>query len=203
MRTKTLLLSAVASVAIASSASAGGWYVALDAGINGIDDADVSGTFLGGPTSGTISTDTGWAIAATVGNAFSAGWRVEGELGFRNNDTTSDLAQIEHWSLMINVLYDFELSNDFSVSIGGGLGVDQSKFNINSLTSDTDTNAAIQAILGLSYALGPDTDLTLTYKYQGVIDPSFQFGQAATFDVDGIYNRSLTVGLRWHLGVGE
>lgn len=203
MRTTALLLGVVASVAMAGSASAGGWYIAVEAGINGVDDADVSGTFLGAPTSGTISTDTGWAVAATVGNAFASGWRVEGELGFRNNDTTADLAQIEHWSFMVNVLYDFELSKDFDVSIGGGLGVDQSKFNINSLTSDTDTNAAIQAILGLSYALGSNTDLTLTYKYQGVIDPSFQFAQAATFEVDGIHDRSVTVGLRWHLGGAE
>lgn len=188
---------------MAGSASAGGWYVAAEAGINGIDDADVSGTFLGAPTSGTVSTDTGWAITAAVGNAFSSGWRVEGEFAFRNNDTTGDLALIEDWSLLVNVLYDFKLSTDFEVSLGGGLGATQSKFNITSLTSDTDINAAIQAILGVSYAVGPDTDLTLTYRYMGVIDPSFQFAQAARFDVDGIYNRSLTVGLRWHLGGGE
>lgn len=185
---------------MAGSANAGGWYVAGEVGVNGIDDADASGTFLGAPTSGTFSTDTGWAIAATVGNAFAPSWRVEAELGFRNNDTTSDLARVEDWSLMINVLYDFTLSTDFELSVGGGLGVDQSKLNINSLTSDTDTNAAIQAILGLSYAVGSDTDLTLTYRYMAVIDPSFQFGQAATLDLDSLNNRTFTVGVRWRLG---
>lgn len=174
-----------------------------EAGLNGVGDADVSGTLLGSPTTGTISTDIGWAFMATVGNEFSPGWRLEGELGFRHNDTTSDLAHIEDWSLMINVLYDFKLSTDFELSLGGGLGVDQSKFNISGFTSDTDTNAALQAILGLSYAVGPDTDLTLTYRYMAVIDPSFQFGQAATFDLDSIDNRTLTVGVRLHLGGGE
>jgi OmpA-OmpF porin, OOP family len=194
------LLGAVASVAMAGSASAGGWYVAGEAGLNGFGDADVTGTFLGAPTSGEVSSDLGWAIMATVGNAFSPGWRLEGELGFRNNDTTSDLARVEHWSLMLNVLYDFKLSTDFDLSLGGGLGVDHSKFNISGVTSDTDINAALQAILGLSYAIGPDTDLTLTYRYMAVIDPSFQFGDAATLNFDSIDNRTLTIGLRWHLG---
>ncbi len=199
-------MGAVASVAMAGSASAGGWYVAGEAGLNWIADADVSGTFLGAPTSGTVSTDAGWALVATIGNAFSPGWRLEGELGFRHNDTTSDIAQVEDWSLMLNVLYDFKLSTEFGLSLGAGLGVDQSKFNLSGFTSDTDTNVALQTMLGLSYALAPDTDLTLTYRYMAVFDPSFQFGRAATFDFDGINNRTLSVGVRWHFsqsGGGE
>jgi opacity protein-like surface antigen len=52
--------------------------------------------------------------------------------------------------------------------------------------------------VGLSYAVGANTDLTLAYRYMEVVDPSFEFGQAATFDFDGISNRTLSVGLRWN-----
>ncbi len=197
MKTRGLLLGAVASAAMAGTASAGGWYIAGDVGLNGIADADVSGTFLGSPNTGTVSSDLGWAVTASVGTAFAPGWRLEGELGFRNNETTSDLAHVTDVSLMVNVLYDFELSSEFDLSVGAGVGIDQSKFNVPAFTSNTDINFAYQAIVGLNYALTPDTDLTLTYRIMNVVDPTFQFGQAATFEFDGIDNRTLSLGVRW------
>ena len=199
MRTRTLLLGAVTSVAMAGAANAGGWYVAGEAGANGIAQADVHGTFLGAPTTGTVSNDVGWVIMAAVGNSFAPRWRVEGELGFRHNDTSSNIAQIEELSLMVNVARDFELSSEFSLSLGVGVGIDDTKFNAGALSSDNDVNFAFQGLVGLNYAVSPNADITLTWRYFDVVDPSFQFGGAATLNFDDMANRSLTLGVRLRL----
>jgi opacity protein-like surface antigen len=203
VKIRVLLLGAAASLAMAGAANAGGWYVAAEAGLNGIGEEDVSGTFLGSPTTGTFEADLGWAVMASVGNAFSPGWRLEAELGFRHNDASSDLAQVTDISLMANVLYDFELSKDFDLTLGAGLGIAHTKLIIDGFSSDTDVNVAYQALVGLSYAVGPSTDLTLAYRYMDVVDPTIQIGQAVAIEFDSISNRTLSVGLRLHFSPDE
>jgi hypothetical protein len=51
--------------------------------------------------------------------------------------------------------------------------------------------------LGLGYAVTPDTDVTLTYRALGVVEPSYQFGTVASLEFDYLVERSLTVGVRW------
>src|SRR5262245_26795554 len=112
MTSRAVLLGAVASIAMANAANAGhfkGWYVGLEAGANWIGQADSSAKFHtseGGSitTTGTIDFDDGWAVFATVGHAFSDYWRIEGEVGYRNNETASGFAEVTELSFMVNAL---------------------------------------------------------------------------------------------------
>ena len=79
-----------------------------------IDDTDaviaVSGEISLPPIPGTIEFDSGWAVFATAGYAFDNHWRLEGELGYRANDTASGIADVTEWSIMLNALYDIPIS---------------------------------------------------------------------------------------------
>lgn len=214
MKTRTLLLGAVASIALAGTADAAhfkGWYIGLEAGANWIDDADsVVSIDLGEPppatTSGTVEFDTGWAVFATAGYAFDSNWRIEGELGYRANETTSGTAEVNEWSFMLNALYDFELSPSMTFSLGAGAGYDHATLELPAGLEDSQGNFAYQGIAGLNYALSKRLDLTLTYRYLVVDDPEFDFTAGATtigFDIENIHKHSVTLGLRYDLAPDE
>ncbi len=174
MKARGILLATVAGVSIAaasqSSAHHQGWYVGLDAGVNWIDDTSVifqrqsfsdvmieseslRSSYWGGNSSGKLDYDTGWAGFATVGYGFEKNWRVELELGYRNNDATltkesrcyeegPSLASFEggyggygcrsrsysgdmtEYTAMVNVIYDVPLTEKLDLNIGLGAGVD-------------------------------------------------------------------------------
>jgi OmpA-OmpF porin, OOP family len=212
MKIRALLMSAVASVALAGTANAGhfnGWYIGVEAGANWIDDADAIVTFetieeeVAGPE--TFDFDTGWAVFATVGHAFASHWRLEGELGYRSNEITLGAAEVTEWSLMLNALYDIDLSPRLSLSLGAGVGYDHATLDLGG-EDDSDGNVAYQGIAGLSYAVGRRTDLTLTYRYLVVEEPAFAFTDpesSLTFDLDNVNKHSVTVGLRYDLHPDE
>jgi len=215
MKTRTLFLGAVASIALASTANAGhfkGWYIGAEAGANWIEDADADvvvdlGTEIG-PISGAteFEFDAGWAVFATMGYAFDSNWRVEGELGYRSNETTSGTAEVNEWSVMLNALYDLELSPSMTLSLGAGAGYDHAELNLPGGFEDSDGNFAYQGIAGLNYGLSKRLDLTLTYRYLIVTDPEFDLSVPPVsigFDIDSVRKHSLTVGLRYDLAPDE
>lgn len=215
MKARTLLLGAVASIALAGTANAGhfkGWYVGLEAGANWIDDADtVISIDLGAEfdpvtTSGTIEFETGWAIFATTGYAFENNWRLEGELGYRSNETTGGTAEVNEWSVMLNALYDFDLSPSMTFSLGAGAGYDHAELNLPGGFEDSEGNFAYQGIAGLNYALSKRLDLTLTYRYLIVDDPEFDLSAPPVsigFDIEAFRKHSVTLGLRYDLAPDE
>lgn len=211
MKTKTLLLGAVASIALAGTANAGhfhGWYVGLEGGANWIDDIDavviVDPAPPGPPlTTGstTFDVDAGWAVLATLGYSFDR-WRLEAELGYRDNETSAGTAEITEWSLMLNALYDIRLSPSLDLTLGVGAGYDRATVDLGGVLDDTDGNFAYQGIAGLSWAVGSRTDLTLTYRYLNVQEPEFEFsppGVDLTFVLDDVTKHTLTIGLRYDL----
>ena len=214
MNTKALLLGAVASIALAGSANAShfhGWYVGLEAGANWIDDVDA--VVVGDPappgpplttTTGTIDVDTGWAVLATTGYAFNS-WRLEGELGYRSNETTSGTVDVTEWSLMLNALYDIQLSPSLDLTLGAGIGYDHATLDLGGVLDASDGNFAYQGIAGLSWAVGSRTDLTLTYRYFNVQEPQFDFDippplpGTLSFVLDDVTKHTVTIGLRYDL----
>ena len=208
MKHKALLMGAVACIALAGTADAAhfhAWYVGLEAGASWIDDTDaviaVSGEISLPPIPGTIEFDSGWAVFATAGYAFDNHWRLEGELGYRANDTTSGIADVTEWSIMLNALYDIPISEKLDLSLGAGVGYDQATLDFGG-ADEFDGNIAYQGIVGLNYALGSRTDLTLTYRYLVVEEPNFAFavpGGAFTVDADNVNKHAVTIGLRYDL----
>lgn len=145
---KTLLVSvavAAATLAAAPGASAGNWYVNVSGGGNWLGDNSFSDTTNENSTTFAFDNDTniGFVLSAAVGlhlNNVLQGLRVEGELGYRENDvdanwssTTSEAdldslafngnAQYQHnaFSIMANAWYDFQVAG-LNPYIGGGIG---------------------------------------------------------------------------------
>ncbi|NOT39425.1 MAG: outer membrane beta-barrel protein [Alphaproteobacteria bacterium] len=247
MKAKGILLATVAGVSIAaasqSSAHHQGWYVGLEAGVNWIDDTSVlfertrftaveiesesaRSSWWNGNSSGSLEFDTGWAGFATVGYGFEKNWRVELELGYRDNDATltregrycggEELSlaargfcgtrtydgDMTEYTAMINVIYDVPLTEKLDLNIGLGAGVDYVQLDLSrngrTLTDESDTRFAFQAIAGLTYQITKRLDLSLTYRYLNVSEPSFE-ARYKTLELDDLEKHTVTVGLRYDL----
>ena len=89
MKMKALLLGAAASLALAGTANAGferdGWYFGLEGGAVMVNETQI-GTAL-------VEFDHGYGVLGTMGYAFkNSNWRMEGEIGFRQNDGTQTVS---------------------------------------------------------------------------------------------------------------
>ncbi len=214
----------------AAMAAHRGWYVGIEGGANWIsnDSFKLTGN-VGALETGEGSTtqlgkanfDTGWAVLATIGYAFDNNWRIEAEGGYRHNKLNAVVidpgdfgegagesianyhGNLNEFSLMANVLYDFHLTDKLSFSIGAGAGVDNSQLTIGPL-KDTEWNFAYQGIAGLNYAVTQRLDLFVDFRYLVVPNPDY----TASFGPIGIHaqdydKETVTVGLRWDLTADE
>jgi OmpA-OmpF porin, OOP family len=217
MRTKSLLLGAVASLALTGAANAreiNGWYVGIEGGGNWIDDVDWTGIFdpdaagANVPDADVFSFDAGWAALASVGYGFGGNWRAELEAGYRSNETDQGLAaDVSEWSAMVNVLYDFHLTPQATLSLGAGAGADFAQLKVDAFAYDADDwNLAYQGLAGIAYALSDNLDLTLTYRYLRISEPEFDgrtiFPGPGTiaFAFDDVVKHTATIGLRYAFG---
>lgn len=249
MKAKGILLATVAGVSIVaasqSSAHQRGWYVGVEAGVNWIDDTSVifsrngfsdlviesesaRSSWWGGNSSGSLDFDTGWAGFATVGYGFEKNWRIELELGYRDNDATltrgscfgrGDVmaesividegcrtrtydGDMTEYTAMLNVIYDVPLTEKLDLNIGLGAGVDYVQLDLSrngrTLTDESDTRFAFQAIAGLTYKITKRLDLSLTYRYLNVSEPEFE-ARYKTLELEDLEKHTVTVGLRYDL----
>jgi len=217
------MLATAAAVALTGSAGAAnfhGWYLGVEAGASWVDDASMVSEFgpFGAPVfvgDAEVHYDTGWAVFGTVGYDFGR-WRIEGEVGYRDNDISSATypafggallgwanPSMNELSLMANVHYDIPLSSRLQLSLGAGAGADHARFETGGGSfTDDDWNFAYQGIVGFSYAIGSGTDLTLNYRYLRVTDAEFSeergFGDVLN-RYDDISKHTVTLGLRFDL----
>lgn len=218
MRFKSFVLGSTIALACAMPASAGhfnGWYIGLEGGANWNADNDASfATNLALPAPAPIEFGEGWAVLATTGYGFhNSGWRVEGEFGYRNNDIDSvggvvgrTGGELETMTLMANVLYDFQLMDRLTFSVGAGAGAAHSTFDDGLLDQDEDINFAYQGIAGLSYAVSPRLDLTMNYRYLRTDDSDYHGAHLAHTDFYALeenQNHTVTIGLRYDLQPDE
>ena len=231
MRTKALLLGAVASLACAGTASAAhfqGWYVSLEAGVNFVDDAGsindgIDPTFLGGWPSET-SFDTGWAGMLTFGHAWG-NFRAELELAYRKNDIDNFFVgkgggsnfvgpgYLEEFSPMVNALYDFPVGDRWSLTVGAGAGGDHMNYSNNTgwhtvPIRDTQWALAWQLIGGVNFAMSERSALFVTYRYFNADETEFtSFDDLAAELHDDSYDdftkHSVTFGWRYDLYADE
>jgi outer membrane protein OmpA-like peptidoglycan-associated protein len=203
---KKLFFAAFTSVlAIAAVAHAEeGFYVGLAGGANHVHDDKVKGTGI----NSSVKYDWGYTGLGTLGYQYDNGLRSELELGYRRNNLDSignvnangDVAAA---TAMLNVLYDFDLSDTFTtyVGVGGGVArVDYNKFRTAAATviNDSDTVPAVQGIVGASYPLTEKADAFLNYQYLHAIDPSYKASTGAKVKTD--YDASsILVGVKFKL----
>lgn len=214
MTVRTILLGGAAAMVLGASAEAApnGWYASLEGGASWVQDVNSVHTRNAGLSTwhNTSSFDTGWAVLATVGYEWTQ-WRFEGEVGYRRNkmdriastggSVTTDVGDFNELTLMANMLYDIPLGSRFSASVGGGVGLDRSRFRwagfgVPGGIDETDWNFAWQAIAGLNYAIDSSWDLFVDYRYLNVSGPTYTIPNNR-FDFEDLDKHAVTAGLRW------
>jgi OmpA-OmpF porin, OOP family len=209
---KNLLLASVLGMsvyALAINASAGhrpvGWYVAVEGGGNWIDNADIDLE----PDIATFQAEfeSGWALFAEVGIRWDTNWRLELELGWRENDVdcvslggpcvTGPWGDVSQFTQMINFIHDIDISERTAISVGLGFGGNYVEVD-SALLNDDDYVLAKQAILQVTHELSERVDFVMTYRYMNSSDPEFRIVGPISADFDN-ENHSLTVGLRFAL----
>ncbi len=204
------------------SLGAGGNYL-LDQNFRGIDSQFTDGR-------GHLSTNVGGIASAAVGYGLGNGVRIELQGDWMANKidvgvtTTSNYQQQYHG--FVNALYDFDGAMigipglmPF-VGVGGGYGQSHfSNLNFNGNdgngnttylhTTGTDGNFAVQAIVGVAFAIDAVPGLALTAEYRFITTPSNASYRAQLFDgpdfasvklkTDGQFNNAALVGVRYAL----
>jgi OmpA-OmpF porin, OOP family len=221
MKIRTVLLGAVAGVAISGTAQAAhfnGWYLGLEGGANWVEDAKFTpfGTFGGiithTDTARELALDTGWTVLATAGyGLYDSNFRVEAEFGYRHNEiegshpvgggvSTPVPGSLRQFTIMANVVYDVPLTPKLSLSLGAGIGVDRASLEFGTAgNEDSDWSFAYQGLAGLGYAIGSQTDLFLNYRYLRTGESEYSGILSHRLDFEGFSNHALSVGLRYDL----
>ncbi|MFM9865536.1 MAG: OmpA family protein [Micropepsaceae bacterium] len=126
-----------------------------------------------------------------------------GYCGSRTRTYDGDMTE---YTAMINVIYDVPLTEKLDLNIGLGAGVDYVQLDLSrngrTLTDESDTRFAFQAIAGLTYKITKRLDLALTYRYLNVSEPEFQ-ATYKTLELDDLEKHTVTVGLRYDLHEDE
>ena len=188
MRNKSVKIGLLASTIIAAplllsaaNAQDKDIYFQLNGGIHETTNEDITGTISGTSIDTEYDADTGVFISGAVGKRLNDSFRIEGELGYRNNDASSLAGvpidgDIEAWSLMGNGYYDFYTDSAYKPYIGAGLGI----ANVGS--GDDETVFAYQAKAGVARALDNGSAIGAEIGYFGTNDIEINDG-TDTIDV--------------------
>lgn len=202
---KTCVVATVATLLASTAIAEEGWYLGLGGGWNNVHDDRVKGSGFNNQ----IEYDDGFAVQGSLGYAYTNGLRSELELGYRSNDvdtisTVRATGDTSVYSAMLNVLYDFDISDtglDTYVGLGAGLAhIDYDNVSpVNGVRlDDTDTTPALQAIVGATYDIGNATELFVDYRYFHATNPDFKnsAGVATKTDYDA---STVMAGLKFNL----
>ena len=188
-----------------------GWYAAVEGGANWIEDA--SGSVEIGPNTIPFEAqfDSGWAVMAEVGCRWETNWRLEFEVGYRDNDVqcisvaghscSAFDADVSQFTQMVNVLYDIPLTDNLTLSVGAGFGADYVTADT-PLVKQSDYVFAGQLIVGLNLALSDSVDLFVNYRYFVADDPHFDIAPFVEAGFDDA-KHTVTIGLRFDLDADE
>jgi outer membrane protein OmpA-like peptidoglycan-associated protein len=164
---------------------------------------------------GDVSLDEGWLGALRGGYAFPQGFRLEGELAYRDNDFQDEGALDQGgsstvWSLMANGYWDFNKGGAWQPYVGIGLGWADVEVD----GADVDPDPAVsfegsqgvfawQGMVGIGWAVSQQLMLDLGYRYfsaDGVeFDVAVDTLPDPTFaELEGDYDQqAVTLGLRY------
>ncbi|NWH08896.1 MAG: OmpA family protein [Alphaproteobacteria bacterium] len=199
MSMKKVLLATVflAAGSMGAEAADGRWYIGAGAGANWIDNIAGSDT-VGTPWDAEF--DTGYIIHLNGGFAYDSGWRVELEGAYRDNEGDFDIA-VTQSTLFANVLYDFELSEKFDLTLGAGIGGVYVDTDGTGLTGD-DWTVGFQGIAGLGLELTDNLEAFLEYRimYHDSASLVGNIGVGPYGFEDTFINHSATIGLRYFFG---
>lgn len=209
-----LLLTASALVLVASVSSVQAeewprWYVGLSGGMSFLNDSDV-----GGASTGNVDFDNGGFANVSLGylppiRGFG-NFRVEAELGYHYNSidtvqlgatTGTSRGNVQMYSYMANLYYDFRGSTRWAPYVGAGAGgasVNIDRSSSLALTGDSDHVLAYQLMAGVSYrpATLPNTEWYAGYRYFTAQDPEFT-NASGRLELDDLISHNAEVGARF------
>jgi OmpA-OmpF porin, OOP family len=148
---------AFALVACPVSADEPGLYVGGGAGLNFLNDLDLS-------AGGDVNTDLGWAGIGTLGFRLGNGIRTELEGGYRFNDGNIGGASsnVRTWSGIANLIYDWDTGSIFEPYAGVGLGAVNAE-----IANDSEWAFAYQGIAGVSFEINDWIEPFIDYRFLG------------------------------------
>jgi len=188
--------------------NAKGPYISGNVGVAIADSMDASTPLIPGIVA-TAECDTGIAFGLAFGYDFD-GLRVEAEGAYQKNDfdtvsalgiTTNLAGDVDVFSLLCNVYYDFNNSSPITPYIGAGIGMSMVSINDIGLPnmigpvglSLDDTALSYQVGGGVSFIITKRVSLDLKYRYLCV--PDLQF-LVADSDFD---SHNILLGLRFSI----
>ncbi len=167
---------------------------------------------------------TGWAVLGSIGYAFDSGMRAELELGYRHNElnrlfdgsnnTVAGGGEFSTFTVMANALYDIPAGDFVTLTLGAGIGGEQSSLCDGTQTqqrclSDSSWQFAYQAIVGLNYLMSDSTSLFVNYRYLNSTTPDFVlvddadgYTRVTSFLAD-LNRHTVTLGLRYGFETGK
>jgi OmpA-OmpF porin, OOP family len=190
-----------------------GFYLALDGGVVGLEDADIDyggALFNGSPLgNGNVEFDAGWAVSGAAGWRVFNFYRIELEISHRENDVRDvdpgfgGDGSMTATTYMANGYFDFPTYrySGFIPYIGAGVGRAQFTQDVvvdgGTLSHSNSHAFAYQAIGGLEFPVMPRRmSFTFEYRYLATTRPLFQ-------DLNGVFYHSnynshtFFAGLRW------
>jgi OmpA-OmpF porin, OOP family len=193
------------------------WYVSGEVGIN---RAEQEGEFVNITTVFQTDFEDGWAFFLAAGHQWDD-LRVEFELGWRDNDAELfDLSSpppgavpltgyTRQFTQMINVLYDIDVTDDFELALGGGVGgvYMQAQWTLTTgaaVIDDEDYAFAYQFIAQAAYEVTDNTDLFVGYRYFHSADTEMTFIlPLCTCENLESNEHALTLGVRYFFDVDQ
>ncbi len=183
------------------SQSMQGWYMSGTAGLGLPSDSDYSNNI----GSGSVSSDLGFGVAAALG--YEVGnFRIEAEYAYRKNDgdiesfngvaVSGKKADLSFHAIMVNLLYDFYLTDSVYWYNGGGAGVSFTNVKTQ-FGSDDDTVFAWQLITGLGFDISNNVSLTFGYRIFKALDSNYTLANTAVKTENPFIN-SLEMGIRYN-----
>lgn len=172
--------------AISSPAPAqAGWFLGAKGSALWVDDIGYTVDTSFGDVGLNASYDVGWGVTLPFGYRFDNGFSLGASVGYYSadvdnltvkwkGDTLGDLdidADPSMVPILANAAYSFSLTEALSMTLGAGIGVAWSEFDVDRIAGiDHDFsvdgwNLSFQAFGGFNFEVAPNTDLSLGYRY--------------------------------------
>lgn len=212
-----LLAATMAVLPFAANAAApiDGFYVGAGAGVNLMQDENISAPGV----NGSISEKVGPVVVLGLGWGFGNGLRAEIEGSYRSNgangiggipDATRVSGTEQKYGVMVNAAYDFDLAPWVSPYVGAGIGYQAANWNGFGIVtgggttspSGTKGSFAYQAIAGAAFPIDdvPGLAVTAEYRFMGLTGNRGYTSNNTTISSTSDYNHDLMLGLRYAFG---
>ena len=199
-------------------------YVSGGVGRSAIPDQT---SVLGGvaPANLKVGFDNGVVLSGAVGTVLPYGFRLELEGGFSDNPIGDSFLSLDFGefdsagdvdvaTIMANLLFDYDVTEEFSLFLGGGAGVafidlEFTRGAVNPgfvIVRGNDTRFAYQGLVGASYDITNEFEFWARYGYLGTIGSDFDAFNTgvSVVEVDVPINRhTVMIGVTAHFGLTE